>query len=410
MLVIDNVDLEYEGPSKDEQGYDPGGVIPDADHGSVLITTRLAGRARLRDSLHLGHVNDVEAKAILQSSAKKPLQDVDVLLRRLNGLPLALTQAGAYIGRTCIDVSTYIRHFDGTWSDLMRKQDRFPLQEYAQRSMLTTWKISYEQVSWQSKAAASLLKLWAFFSPDDVWYGLIASALEIGDEVETPAWLTDLATDDLEFADAVGLLTAYSLVEGKAENAGYTMHSVLHKWCELLCVEEGDGPLFQVLCACMLGVSVPSSVVRSEYWKTDWRLLPHIMHMWSKREKAEVPAWMEIPAWALHSMAESFHRQGQLREAKWMYEQALAGREKALGPEHTSTLHTVNNIGNLYKNRGKLDEAEKMYERAVAGREKALGSEHTSTLLTVNNLGNLYKDQEKLDEAEKMYERALRKS
>ncbi|KAK3613270.1 hypothetical protein LTR56_027983, partial [Elasticomyces elasticus] len=146
---IDNVDLEYEGPSKDEQGYDPGGVIPDADHGSVLITTRLAGRARLRDSLHLGHVNDVEAKAILQSSAKKPLQDVDVLLRRLNGLPLALTQAGAYIGRTCIDVSTYIRHFDGTWSDLMRKQDRFPLQEYAQRSMLTTWKISYEQVSWQ---------------------------------------------------------------------------------------------------------------------------------------------------------------------------------------------------------------------------------------------------------------------
>ncbi|KAK6362476.1 hypothetical protein LTR81_028133, partial [Elasticomyces elasticus] len=147
--LIDNVDLEYEGPSKDEQGYDPGGVIPDADHGSVLITTRLAGRARLRDSLHLGHVNDVEAKAILQSSAKKPLQDVDVLLRRLNGLPLALTQAGAYIGRTCIDVSTYIRHFDGTWSDLMRKQDRFPLQEYAQRSMLTTWKISYEQVSWQ---------------------------------------------------------------------------------------------------------------------------------------------------------------------------------------------------------------------------------------------------------------------
>ncbi|KAK3615670.1 hypothetical protein LTR56_026445, partial [Elasticomyces elasticus] len=407
LLVIDNVDLEYEGPSKDEQGYDPRGIIPDADHGSVLITTRLAGVERLGDSLRLGHVNDDEAKAILQSSAKKPLQDVDVLLRKLNGLPLALTQAGAYIGRTGIDVSTYIRHFDGTWSDLIRKQDRFPLQEYAQRSMLTTWKISYEQVLRQSKAAASLLKLWAFFSPDDVWYGLIASALEIGDEVDTPAWLTDLAADDLEFADAVGLLTTYSLVEGKAENAGYTMHSVLHKWCELLCVEEGDGPLFQVLCACMLGVSVPSSVGKSEYWKMDRRLLPHIMHMWSKREKAEVPAWMEIPAWALHSMAEPFHRQGKLREAKLMYEQALVGMENALGPDRTSTLGTVNNLGILYRSQGKLDEAEKMYKRALAGYENALGPEHTSTLLTVNNMGNLYRDQGKLDEAEKMYKRAL---
>ncbi|KAK3613729.1 hypothetical protein LTR56_027709 [Elasticomyces elasticus] len=109
---------------------------------------------------------------------QEPLRP-DLLLRKLNGLPLALTQAGAYIGRTGVDVPTYIRHFDGTWSNLVRKQDRFPLQEYAEHSMLTTWKISYEQMSRQSKAAASLLKLWAFFSPDDVWHGLIASALEV---------------------------------------------------------------------------------------------------------------------------------------------------------------------------------------------------------------------------------------
>jgi hypothetical protein len=31
-----------------------------------------------------------------------------------------------------------------------------------------------------------------------------------------------------------------------------------------------------------------------------------------------------------------------------MYNRALAGYEKALGPEHTSTLNTVNNLGNLY--------------------------------------------------------------
>jgi hypothetical protein len=44
-----------------------------------------------------------------------------------------------------------------------------------------------------------------------------------------------------------------------------------------------------------------------------------------------------------------------------MYKRALAGYEKALGPGHTSTLDTVNNLGLLYRDQGKLDEAERMY-------------------------------------------------
>jgi len=85
----------------------------------------------------------------------------------------------------------------------------------------------------------------------------------------------------------------------------------------------------------------------------------------------------------------------------------VLGKEKAWGPEHTSTLDTVNNLGILYRNQGKLVEAEEMYQRALDGKEKTWGPEHTSTLDTVNNLGLLYADQGKLAEAEKMYQRAL---
>jgi len=55
--------------------------------------------------------------------------------------------------------------------------------------------------------------------------------------------------------------------------------------------------------------------------------------------------------------------QGRLAEAEAMYQRALAGKEKALGPEHTSTLNTINNLGNLYINQGRLVEAEAMYQR-----------------------------------------------
>jgi Tetratricopeptide repeat len=46
-----------------------------------------------------------------------------------------------------------------------------------------------------------------------------------------------------------------------------------------------------------------------------------------------------------------------------MYLWALAGNKKALGVEHMSTLDTVSNLGNLYRDQGKLAEAEQMYLR-----------------------------------------------
>ena len=64
--------------------------------------------------------------------------------------------------------------------------------------------------------------------------------------------------------------------------------------------------------------------------------------------------------WAYHQLGLLYCDQGKLAEAEQMYERALQGYEKAWGPEHTSTLDTVNNLAILYKNQGKLVEAEQM--------------------------------------------------
>jgi len=70
-----------------------------------------------------------------------------------------------------------------------------------------------------------------------------------------------------------------------------------------------------------------------------------------------------------------------------MYQRALQGYEKALGPDHTSTLNVVNNLGLLYADQGKLDEAEKMYQRALKSYKKTCNLKHTSAR---NALGGLY--------------------
>ena len=90
---------------------------------------------------------------------------------------------------------------------------------------------------------------------------------------------------------------------------------------------------------------------------------------------------------------------------------ALQDNEKAWGPEHTSTLKTVNNLGLLYADLGQLDEAEKMYLRALTGYEKALGQKAVKTYIpalnTAENLAGLFKRAGRAWEAEELYSRAL---
>jgi hypothetical protein len=67
------------------------------------------------------------------------------VLELLHGLPLALTQAGSYMHKmnTNASASTYAKRYNHTWERLMESEARFPLQEYRDRSVLTTWTMSY---------------------------------------------------------------------------------------------------------------------------------------------------------------------------------------------------------------------------------------------------------------------------
>lgn len=80
-----------------------------------------------------------------------------------------------------------------------------------------------------------------------------------------------------------------------------------------------------------------------------------------------------------HGLGVFSSEQGMMAEAEVMCLRALTGREKGLGPDHTSTLDTVHILGTLYRKQGKLAEAEAMFERALAGHEKVAGPDHKDT-------------------------------
>ncbi|KAK3935444.1 acyl transferase/acyl hydrolase/lysophospholipase [Diplogelasinospora grovesii] len=405
LLIFDNVDQDYER-DRETRAYDVRQYLP-GDHGSVLITTRLSRLAQLGNSRQLGKVDTEFSMAIFQKWRGRQVDDADEVVRELlgllDGLPLALAQAASYLRETELDTASYLRLYKQQWSELMASDSNSdsPLVDY-QRSIATTWTISFQAVEARNRSAADLVRLWAFLDNRDLWHGLIRAATDVS--TEWPKWLYEMACSEVRFLDAARLLLRYSMIEAQESVPGsYSMHPVVHTWTSHILVDP-TRTWFMRLAVVIVGSLVPRHTAQN-YWVLQRRLLPHAERCvwWRARGTFNDIVFID----SQHMIGNLYFDQGKLKEAEAMYQRALEGSEQARGPDHTSTLGTVNNLGLLYFTQGRLKEAEAMYQRALKGFEKALGPDHTSTLGTVNNLGILYFTQARLKEAEAMYRRAL---
>ena len=292
----------------------------------------------------------------------------------------------------------------------MENEDTAPLRSYGNRSINTTWTVSYNAIRAKNEGAANLLLLWAHLDNKILPYWILQAGVNRSSALaeDLSEWLKDAADDEVKFLKVVRLLRSYCLVESLHGSSTHSTHPVVHQWAFHIQKEYHRAELSR-LAVLIIGYAVPDEYA-TEYHQKQRQLFPHAESWMERMERTTVNTEAEVDEkmlYALHRIGMLLSDQGKLEKAEKMYQRALEGYEKAWGPDHTSTLSTVNNLGNLYANQGKLAEAEKMYQRALEGKEKAWGPDYTSTLNTVNNLGLLYADQGKLAEAEKMYQRAL---
>jgi len=401
----------------------------------------------------------------VQSEARqKLLFDSGVLLgslelvARLQGLPLALNQAGSYMRKTNTTVTEYIELYEQEWSRLMAKQHAFASCENTDRSILTTWTLSFNSLRSQSDAAANLLMLCSFLDGQDIWYGLFKPILDSNIvrntpfvDTEVPPWLADCIRHKLDFKENMGLLLEYSFIDAKNESSSYSIHSVLHSWCFHLCKETmaSMGPL-----ALMTVVCATFSEARFNRFLAMRRLLPHCDRIcstlqWLLREAVRNEKDLDPISFACHFLAHlhldhgksedaekmclvvltgleelrvpdsmcmyyiantlggMYLKQGRLKEAEESLLRALVGFQKHLGPDRGLAYGPLRELGDLYSKQGKMEEAEDMYLRSLTTSEKSLGFDHLSTLSAVHSLGKFYEKQGRTEKAEDMYLRAL---
>ncbi|KAI9037125.1 uncharacterized protein KD926_000842 [Aspergillus affinis] len=408
LLIFDNIDQYTPLETSNNGEYDIKDFFPNADHGSILITSRLQRLMELGKSFPIERLAPKDArKLFLQSWGRSLSEIVDAglekdlasLMAQFDGLPLAIVIAGAFMRETGTGISEYLEDYQESWFELQAQS--LPTRHYHQGNILQTWAVSYHEIQKRDSTAAILLLFLSFFDNQDIWYELVAGGRHCPN---VPDWFEMAVGRKFDFKARIKTLLAFSLIETKPQGGSYRLHPVVQDWCTHVAGTENHISRLREIALVSIGYTVPGSDEK-DYARVQRRLLPHANYVFRKHMTYETNN--TAVCGAFHMLGNLYSDQGKLKEAEEMYQRALAGKEQALGPDHTSTLRTVNNLGLLYSDQGKLKEAEEMYQRALAGKEQALGPDHTSTLDTVHNLGNLYKDQGKLKEAEEMYQRAL---
>ncbi|KAH6972637.1 TPR domain protein [Ilyonectria destructans] len=376
--------------------------LPQNCNGSIVVTSR---NMDVAERLVGGWSNILTIPAMKTEEACQLLREkLEVgydagaatdLVRTLDHMPLAITQAAAFINRRAprMSIPTYLNEFRGSnkkkASILNKDAGDLRRDESASNSIVTTWQITFEQIRRERPSAANLLSFMSFFNPQ----GIPESALQ--------AYVRDHKEDVLE--DDLETLRGYLLVAVMADKEIFEMHALVQfctqVWLSSFSnIQQRKREFLKVI-----SDQYPSGEYKN--WLECKRLDPHI----DKILEEEPNSTEDILRWARLLTNAGWYRwmKGIYEEAEEMNRRALEIRERVLGREHPDTLTSISNLAGVLQYQGKYEEAEQMNRRALDASEKVLGREHPDTLTSISNLASVLRYQGKYEEAEQMNRRAL---
>jgi tetratricopeptide (TPR) repeat protein/transcriptional regulator with XRE-family HTH domain len=441
LLIFDNVeDLGLVKP-----------FLPAARSGAVLLTTRLQNGGGLAKSIGLKPMTSEEGLQFLLSrtgllnsndlSNTLPLKETQAaqsIIEFMDGLPLALDQAGAYIEATRCSLQNYLHLLQTTQLRLLDERDAYadhPL------SVSKTFTLAFERLSQKSALAADLLTVCAFLGSDAIPETFFSEgAVYLGPTFEA------LAADPLQFNAAIKMLQAYSFVQRNTSTQTLTIHRLLQVVIKER-MSEADQRMWAIRVLCAMNQLFPwDEKAQDDYWQIGKHLLPHALvcialgEQWCRDEVPYITLMCHVATYLLESAcyieAESLYNRaldaGQalgsdfcvaevlcgLARLYWiqdkhgmaelLYRQVLLMLEQVQEAGRPLMVKALCELASLYSRKGKYAEAEALGQRALRMQEQALGMEHPQVASVLYNLAGLCYEQGKYVEAESLYQRALR--
>jgi tetratricopeptide (TPR) repeat protein len=418
--------------------------LPQSRHGSILVTSRDRDAA-IRLTGHSGRLVEVNAMNLHESMAlletrikveKSTQLDAEQLLRELDYIPLAITQAAAYIDKrkprmTILGYLELLRENESNLGQLLNEDqgDLWRDQARPNNAIIATWEISFNQIRVDEASAADMLALMSALDRQGIPESLLRT----------------IYTNRCDFQRALDPLIDFSLVNADSQGNTFGMHRLVqvatHRWLDL----QGKLAQWQEKAIQLISNNFPDG--NHENWPECQTLYPHAVAVLgfqpssiaSLLEQASIQYNMAWYDWARgnYTAAEekiilaskiqmlylpeidgllldtiSLHAlllrdQGDYNEAKKLFVQVMETRKRVLGQEHPETLASINNLASTYRNQGRWKEAEELETQVLETRKRVLGQEHPDTLRSINNLASTYRDQGRWKEAEELETQVL---
>ncbi|KAK4069521.1 uncharacterized protein Triagg1_6945 [Trichoderma aggressivum f. europaeum] len=397
LLVIDNADdATLFGETSEVTSLRD--YLPFNLKGSILFTTRNVEVSqkldvRRENVVHLTGMSRSEATNMLQNGLN-PLQmsdsqSLESLLELLSHLPLAIKQASAYMMKTGISISQYLKFWrssDEALITLLSKNfDDRARYETAQNPIATTWLISFEAISQNNPTAARYLKFVAFLAEKDI-----------------PKRLLPPTDDEFDACEAIGTLKAYGFINERACGDAYDMHRLVRLVMQNWMREKGELQTNITTVMQRFDAEVPFPL----FWNKDkWvRCLPHMIM--ALKFQDHVLGQILVSS-ILHKAACGLFIQGKYKDAKEMNQKALDLHIEALGGEHPGTLEIMDTSLSIAACEDQPAEIEQMSETVLELRRKILGTEHPHTLESMQRLSEAFYRQQQYEKAADMGRQAL---
>ena len=384
LLVIDNVDTH-------DAVVELRKYLPRLAHGYVLLTSRLSTWPDGVANLCVDKLDDDAASAYLleKTEGKRALSTDDVTLahqlsRALDGLPIALEQAGAYISQRRIGFADYLADFcksrDSVLSWHHKDLINYPLP------VLAAWETTEHRLS---VGARSILRLAAFLSPEPIPTSLFESQPEI---ITVAA---QLLTEDNSKAFSNSSMEEMNDIRGfLAELAGwsminlsggrFTIHRILQETARLRIPKKQltDWTIIALqLVNDYLSSQYPSDDVRS--WGIWMEIESHVSAISTHGDNMNIN---EPTTRLMNNLGLYLYSRARYKKAEPLMRRAIAIDEASYGPEHPNVAIDLNNLAILLKVTNRLKEAEPLMRRALAIFEKSLGNKHPNTITIRKNL------------------------
>ncbi len=382
--------------------------LPSGGRGHVLLTTRAQATGRIAPSIAVEKMQQDEGTLLLLRRAKLLAPDApfdtaspvartqaEAIVRALDGLPLALDQAGAYIEEVACSLAEYLELYQQRWMNLLNRQSTVP-SDYP-HTVAGTWSLAFQQVDQANPAAADLLRLCAFLDPD-----IIPEAIFIDGASALGAALAPTASDVLLLNEAIGVLRRFSLVRRVPEAKLLNMHRLV----QVVLRDRMDAQTQRLWAErAVYAVNATFPEVAFDTWAHCELCLPQAQACVELIDQYQFT--FPEAARLLHQAGCYLRERGLYRSAEPFLKRALAIREHVLDGEHLDTAYTLDHLALLYMLQGQYGPAEALLQRALAIKEHILGHSHPDTAATLDHLALLYMFQGQYGPAEALLQRAL---